>query len=93
MTHSRNYRTRDLSLRIAGALTLGAGALAMRWLFHSVNPHLYHGPAMLPFVAAAIGFLCLSTGTTMVAWGAHLFDQITLSERWTRRGENRDAAR
>jgi len=75
----------DLGLRAMGLLLLAIGALAMRHLFAGAPVPHRHVASAAEMALAAIGFLGLSLGAPLLLLGAHLFDEVELSERWRRR--------
>lgn len=85
MFDARDIWKNDLVLRIAGGVSLSACWFLMRWLFHSPNLGRHHDPTFVELIAAGAGFLCFSAGAALATLGAHLFDQVELSERWVRR--------
>ena len=63
---------------------LGCWWLVVRWLLHSVILHPHQDATLLQCGAAAAGFLCFSAGAVLAAIGAHIFDEVELSDRWAR---------
>jgi uncharacterized protein YjeT (DUF2065 family) len=77
------HRTKwaDALLRLAGAFVLAIGVTAGLRLFGSPT----RSPSASAYVLALIGFVAVTAGTAMLVLGTHLFDEIPLSPRWTRR--------
>ena len=85
MVETARFWKHDAVLRIAGMLLVATCWLLMRWLVHSANLRAHRDPALLELAAAAAGFLCVSTGSALTTLGAHVFDEVEVSERWVRR--------
>lgn len=68
-------------LRLAGAVTLTISAGLWSLLFQTPA----RSPDALTWLIALFAFASLSAGSAMLVLGPHLFDRITLSQRWTRR--------
>lgn len=84
MTKWAQRRTTDLLVRVAGGGCCTAAYLAVGALMHlRVGATTPAGPVAYGF--AALGFLCGSIGTMLVALGRHIFDRIEVSERWRHR--------
>ena len=89
MVDARKVWRQDVVLRITGMILVACCWLLMRWLVHSANLRAHHDPSLLQFVAAAAGFLCVSAGSALTTLGAHVFDEVEVSERWARRNDMR----
>jgi hypothetical protein len=72
----------DPPLRLIGAVTLVISAGLWALLFRTPTPP----PDALAWLIALLAFASLCAGSAMLVLGPHLFDQVELSERWTRRG-------
>ncbi|HEX7819104.1 MAG TPA: hypothetical protein VF463_00650 [Sphingobium sp.] len=75
----------SLALRGAGLCLIASVVVEGRALFTLVHIH----PADRAIGALLLGmlaFVSASAGTALIMLGRHLFDPITLSPRWTRRG-------
>lgn len=84
MTNWAQRRTTDLLVRVAGVGCCATAYLAVGALMHlRVGPTTPPGP--VAYGLAALGFLCGSIGTFLVALGRHIFDKIEVSERWRHR--------
>lgn len=79
------YRVRDASLRAAGAVLLLVCCLTMAWLFGRAGHRPPAGTSGLHYLAAMLGVVCFSTGAVLLALGRHVFDEVEVSQRWTRR--------
>jgi len=82
MSRGNRTLTQDLALRAAGLMLLLIGAFALHRLF-AMAPER-HVASLARLGLAAIGFVGLSTGATLAALGAHIRDEIPVSERWER---------
>jgi hypothetical protein len=77
------HRTKwaDPLMRLLGASALAIGvAIGMR-LFGTPTRSL--GASVYPL--ALVGFIAVCAGAAMLVLGTHLFDDVPLSPRWTRR--------
>lgn len=75
---------RDMLLRAAGVALLACCWATLAWLFRHAHPRQHQDPSFVAYMAAATGFLCFSAGAVLTALGAHVFDQVEVSERWAR---------
>ncbi|WP_404714081.1 hypothetical protein [Sphingomonas sp. MMS24-J13] len=71
----------NLPLRLVGAVTLVVSAALWSLLFRTPT----RSPDAIAFLLALLAFASLSAGSAMLVLGQHLFDQVELSQRWTRR--------
>lgn len=76
-----NWKT-DIGLRLCGLTSCGVSYLAIRMLMALRLPDSQLPQTALPFLFAAIGFLCASTGAGLLFLGHHIFDQVEISQRW-----------
>jgi hypothetical protein len=86
MSNPRQSRARDVAIRLAGLAMLPAGAVSIDLLYHLANATPAHEAAAAELVLAALGFLCLSIGSALLALGLHIFDEVEISARWADRG-------
>jgi hypothetical protein len=77
--HDRKYA--DVSLRMAGLVSLCVATLIARHLFAAPDPQ--GKVTVSAYLLALIGMASACTGAALVVLGRHLFDQVELSERWT----------
>lgn len=84
MVDTRKGWIRDGLLRVTGVALLACCWMLMNWLFHSANIGQHHDPSFIEFLAATVGFLCFSGGASLTALGAHIFDQVEISQRWAK---------
>lgn len=82
---NRHGLIRDIGIRMSG-LVLGAiGAGAMVVLYRLVNAPPRHEASPIELLIGIAGFMSASAGVTLLALGAHIFDQIEISARWVSR--------
>lgn len=82
MSTDKMVSGRDFALRAGGILLIAAGLLSLRMLHHRIDLAPLHDATLLEFLLAAFGFLSLSSGSTLVCLGAHIFDRCTISDLW-----------
>lgn len=64
-----------------GALGVSYGSISYLMQLHAADP-VHWKPGLVAYVLTTVGFLCGSAGTALTLLGAHLFDEIQVSERW-----------
>jgi hypothetical protein len=74
----------DPALRAAGLVLIVVAVLVLRHMVVLVHLRPPHDASMGEMALAAAGFLGLSAGMTLTALGAHIFDEVAISERWMR---------
>ena len=84
MPRGHRLFTQNLALRALGLFLLILGALGMRYLFHGVHVPPRHEASAIEMGMAAISFMSLSVGGALTSLGAHIFDQVSISERRAR---------
>lgn len=92
MTVWTDKRTRDVSIRAAGAFCCISAYLAAGELANLRPSTPGTQPAAIAYLLAAIAFLGASLGTALAVLGHHVFDEIEVSDRWKRRPPARDVA-
>lgn len=85
MSSSHGLWSREPFLRLGGGVLVAIGSVALRWLFRTATPGLPVDSSAAQLAAAGLGFVGLSLGAALILIGAHLFDQVELSDRWRRR--------
>ena len=70
-----NRRGAGAAIRLAGAILLAVAYLA--------GARLFVAPDGREAVLAVILFTSASAGSAMLALGAHLFDEVAVSRRWS----------
>lgn len=73
------------ALRLIGAGLLGCAYLLVTLLFSRYGPVSPAAPLAMTYPIAAASFACASAGGALLMLGAHLFDEVEVSERWTQR--------
>lgn len=81
MTNRYRVKQADLALRAAG-LALCALAWAGISDLIAVERPPAHGPDLLAFCLAIVGFLAASAGSGLLLLGTRIFDQVEVSSRW-----------
>ena len=76
-----NWKT-DIGLRLCGFASCGVSFLAIRTLMALRLSDAQLPQAALPFLLAALGFLCASAGAGLLCLGHHVFDQVEINQRW-----------
>ena len=72
------------AIRLGGMIFLIVAGLSGHRLFgHAQSPAETSAPAL--YLLASILFVGASLGSAMLAWGAHLFDDVEVSARWRTR--------
>jgi hypothetical protein len=84
MSPDHRRSARDLALRAAGLLFLVVAFMALRHMIALVHLRSPHEASLGEMAFAAAGFLGLSAGSTLATLGAHIFDEVEISERWMR---------
>jgi hypothetical protein len=64
---------------------LAVAAFAIRMLYYRTGPGSGLEPGALEVLLAAMGFFASSAGAAVLLLGAHIFDQVRISERWAYR--------
>jgi len=72
----------DIGLRLCGLTSCGVSYLAICGLMALRLPDDQLPLTALPFLLAAIGFLCASAGVGLLVIGHHIFDKVEISQRW-----------
>ena len=75
-----NALRRDLTLRIAGLLSLAVAGIAVLALCQPVMRSGDH--ALIEFALSALAVALASAGAAMVIHGGHLLDPVAISPRW-----------
>lgn len=82
MFNSRQSRARDVAIRMGGLGMLPVGAVSIDLLYHLANTTPVHEVTAFELGLAAMGLLCLSIGSALLALGSHIFDEVEISARW-----------
>ena len=75
----------DWALRACGLFAMLIGALTIRQLFSLEHIRPRHEASAIEASLAAIGFVGFFGGSALVSLGAHIFDEIQVASRWSRR--------
>ncbi|MDT8760266.1 hypothetical protein MZO42_16315 [Sphingomonas psychrotolerans] len=78
-------RARDVAIRATGIVCWSAGALALAGLYRAIHAGPSHATTCIECGVAALGFIGLSLGSSLLALGSHIFDQVEVSARWASR--------
>ena len=78
-------RAQDAAVRATGLLSGAAGGLAIASLYRALHPGHDHDPTLVEFCFAALGFLGLSLGSSLLSLGSHIYDRVEISARWAPR--------
>lgn len=82
-----------LAIRAIGLALLGGAAAAGRALVAIVQADPLAARSPLAWLLAAATFCCLSLGAALLVLGAHIFDEVEVSERWQRHAGTSDEVR
>lgn len=82
MSNPWQPRACGAATRMSGLGMLPVGAVSINLLYHLANAAPAHGATISELGLAAMGFLCLSIGSALLALGPHLFDEVEISARW-----------
>lgn len=82
MTVGKKSLKQNLCLRLAGLLLIVVGGLGLKLLYRVVNLPPAHEATITEMVVAAASFLSVTSGTALSFLGTHIFDPVTLSDRW-----------
>lgn len=74
----------DLMLRAAGSLPGLIGYAAIHHLSGDRSLLVSRHPSLLDLACATVGFLGLSASALLILCGAHIFDEVEVSQRWVR---------
>lgn len=86
MTIWHRTKQADLALRAAGVVLCAVSWAGIAELIARTEQAPAHGPDLLAFCLAIVGFLAASAGSGLLLLGGHIFDQVEVSDRWRRRG-------
>jgi len=82
MTGAHCTRKFDLAVRCAGVALVALAYLAVLALTRSPTLRDQNGPSRIDAVLAATSFLSTSFGMAAICLGGHLFERVTVSDRW-----------
>lgn len=90
MTAGEKSLKQNLCFRLAGLLLIVASGLGLKLLYRVVNLPPAHEATITEMVLAAASFLGATSGTALLFLGTHIFDPVTLSDRWAGPPDGRD---
>lgn len=82
-TNLRNGRPLDLGLRALGIALLVCCILSAKVLLGIRPPPADDMPTAAAFLLATVSFLSFSAGAGLVALGRHIFDEVSISTKWS----------
>jgi hypothetical protein len=82
MTVGKKSLKQNLCLRLAGLLLIAVGGFGLKLLYRVANLPPMHEATITEMIVAGATFLGVTSGTALLFLGTHIFDPVTLSDRW-----------